>query len=64
MNNLAPKNWDIIQLNYNFDSVLSYQNTIFETCNCIFGKHCVTETDINNFVNNLVDWSNYISDQE
>ena len=27
MNNLLPKTWDILQLNYNFDSVLSYNNT-------------------------------------
>ena len=36
MNNLLPKTWDIVQLNYNFDSVLSYKNTNYETCNCIF----------------------------
>lgn len=46
MHNLAPKKWDIIQLNYNFDSVLSYQNTNYETCHCLFSKHKMTQTDI------------------
>jgi len=50
MNNLLPKTWDIVQLNYNFDSILSYNNTNYETCNCIFNKHKMTKTDISNFV--------------
>jgi GR25 family glycosyltransferase involved in LPS biosynthesis len=54
MNNLVPKEWDIIQLNYNFDSVLSYSNTNYETCNCIFNKHSITKTDIQNFVNSKI----------
>ena len=54
MNNLVPKEWDIIQLNYNFDSVLSYSNTNYETCNCIFNKHNITKTDIQNFVNSKI----------
>ena len=54
MNNLLPKKWDIIQLNYNFDSVLSYDNTNFETCNSIFNKTKVTKDHISNFVNSKI----------
>lgn len=54
MNNLVPKKWDIIQLNYNFDSVLSYNNTNFETCNCVFNKTKVTKNDISNFVQSKI----------
>ena len=54
MNNLLPKSWDIVQLNYNFDSVLSYNNTTYETCNCIFNKHKITKRDISNFVNTKI----------
>lgn len=54
MNNLLPKTWDIVQLNYNFDSVLSYNNTNYETCNCIFNKHKITKADIFNFVNTKI----------
>jgi len=54
MNNLAPKNWDIIQLNYNFDSVLTYNNTVYETCSSIFSKHKITQDDISNFVNSKI----------
>ena len=54
MNNLLPKTWDIVQLNYNFDSVLSYNNTNYETCNCTFNKHKITKTDISNFVNTKI----------
>jgi len=54
MNNLVPKMWDIIQLNYNFDSILSYNNTNYETCNCVFNKHKMTKTDIVNFVNTKI----------
>lgn len=54
MNNLLPKNWDIIQLNYNFDSILSYDNTNFERCVSIFNKTKVTKTHISNFVNSKI----------
>ena len=54
MNNLIPKKWDIIQLNYNFDSILSYDNTNFETCNSIFNKTKVTKDRISNFVNSKI----------
>ena len=54
MNNLLPKTWDIVQLNYNFDSILSYNNTNYETCNCIFNKHKMTKIDISNFVNTKI----------
>lgn len=54
MHNLVPKKWDIIQLNYNFDSVLSYNNTNYETCNCVFNKHKMTKTDILNFTNTKI----------
>ena len=54
MCNLLPKTWDIVQLNYNFDSVLSYNNTNYETCNCVFNKHKMTRTDISNFVNSKI----------
>ena len=54
MNNLLPKTWDILQLNYNFDSILSYNNTNYETCNCIFNKHKMTKIDISNFVNTKI----------
>ena len=40
--------------NYNFDSVLSYNNTNYETCNCVFNKHKMTRTDISNFVNSKI----------
>ena len=49
-----PEKWDIIQLNYNFDSILSYNNTNYETCNCIFGKKNVTNEDISIFVNSKI----------
>jgi GR25 family glycosyltransferase involved in LPS biosynthesis len=54
MNNLLPKKWDIIQLNYNFDSVLSYNNTNYETCIGMFNKTKVTKTHISNFVNSKI----------
>jgi GR25 family glycosyltransferase involved in LPS biosynthesis len=54
MNNLVPKNWDIIQLNYNMDSILSYNNTIYETTTCIFNKTKVTEKNIADFVHSKI----------
>jgi GR25 family glycosyltransferase involved in LPS biosynthesis len=54
MNNLVPNEWDIIQLNYNFDSVLSYNNTNYETCHCLFGRHKMTKTDIDTFVSTKI----------
>ena len=50
INGLMPKQWDIIQLNYNFDSILSYNNTNYETCNCVFNKTKMKKEDISNFV--------------
>lgn len=54
MNSLLPKKWDIVQLNYNFDSILSYKNTNFETCNCVFNKTPVTSEHISNFVSSKI----------
>lgn len=54
MNNMVPKKWDIIQLNYNFDSVLSYNNTNYETCNCIFNQTKLTKNDIQIFVKSKI----------
>ena len=54
INNMLPANWDIIQLSYNFDSVLSYNNTVYEQCNCVFNKTKMTKNDINNFVNSKI----------
>jgi GR25 family glycosyltransferase involved in LPS biosynthesis len=54
MNNMLPKDWDIVQLSYNFDSVLSYNNTVYEQCNCIFNKTSVTKNDISKFVSSKI----------
>jgi GR25 family glycosyltransferase involved in LPS biosynthesis len=54
INNMLPQDWDIVQLSYNFDSVLSYNNTVYEQCNCTFGKKKMTKTDITNFVNSKI----------
>ena len=54
MNNMLPEDWDIVQLSYNFDSVLSYNNTVYEQCNCIFNKKSVTRSDISNFVSSKI----------
>jgi len=54
LNNLLPKKWDIVQLNYNMDSILSYKNTNYETCSCVFNKTKVTKTIISNFVNSKI----------
>ena len=54
MNNLLPTKWDIVQLNYNFDSVLSYDNTNYETCVCMFNKTKVTKEHITNFINSKI----------
>lgn len=54
MNNLLPKKWDIVMLNYNFDSLLSYKNTNFETSNCYFNKTSITKEDIDTFVTSKI----------
>lgn len=54
MNNLLPKNWDIVQLSCNFDSILSYNNTEYEKCHCIFNKTKMTQQDIHNFINSKI----------
>jgi len=54
MSNLLPKNWDILQLSYNFDSILSYNITNVEKCNCVFEKTQMTKTDIENFVTSKI----------
>lgn len=45
-----PKDFDIVLLSYNFDSVLSYQVTCYETCNAIFGRKMMNEDDIKKFI--------------
>ena len=47
--NMLPEDYDILQLSYNFNSVLCYKNTIYENCNSIFGKKKMTNYDIENF---------------
>jgi len=54
INNVLPKKWDIVQLNYNFDSILSYNNTNYETCTCMFSKTKVTKDHIEQFRNNKI----------
>lgn len=54
LHSLAPPNWDIIQLNYNMDSILCYYNTNYEICNCFFNKTQITDANIHDFVNNKV----------
>ena len=54
VNNTLPKDWEIVQLSYNFDSVLSYYNTVYEQCNCTFGQRKMTQEDITNFVNSKI----------
>jgi len=54
MNNMISKNWDIIQLSYNFDSILSYDNSTFEKCNCIFNKTKMKKEDIDKFINSKI----------
>lgn len=54
MNCMLPKDWDIVQLTYNCDSILSYKNTNFEQCNCIFNKTKITKTDISTFINSKI----------
>ena len=48
---MLPENWDILLLSYNFDSLLSFNNTIYEQCNSIFNKTNMTQNDIDNFIN-------------
>ena len=52
--NTLPETWDIVQLNYNFDSILSYNNTTYETCNCMFSKHKMTKPDIVRFIHTKI----------
>ena len=54
MNNLLPEKWDILLLNYNFDSVLSFNNTNFETCVSMFNQTKVTKEHIRNFIDSDV----------
>ena len=51
---MLPENWDILQLSYNFDSVLSFNNTSYEVCNGVFGKKNITSTDIETFVQSKI----------
>lgn len=50
----SKKGWDILQLSYNFDTVLSYNNTVYEQCHCIFGKKKMTKMDIDNFIHSNI----------
>lgn len=54
MNNMLPKDWDIVQLSYNYDSILCYKNTIYEQCNCTFNKTKMSKSDIEKFVTTKV----------
>lgn len=54
MNNMLSKDWDIVQLSYNFDSVLCYKNTLCEQCNSVFNKTKMTKNDIEEFVNSKI----------
>ena len=51
---MLPSDWDILQLSYNYDSVLSFNNTVYEQCHGIFNKHKMTKIDINNFINSKI----------
>ena len=51
---MLPENWDILQLSYNFDSLLCYNNTIYEQCNSIFNKTSMMQIDIDNFINSQI----------
>ena len=48
---MLPENWDILLLSYNFDSLLSFHNTVYEQCNSVFNKTNMTQNDIDNFIN-------------
>jgi glycosyl transferase family 25 len=52
--NMLPKNFDILLLSYNFDSLLCFNNTIYEQCNSIFNKTKMTQLDIDNFVSSQI----------
>jgi len=54
MSMLGSDTWDIVQLTYNFDSILSYNNTNYEICNSIFTKHNMTKTDITQFIHSNI----------
>jgi len=51
---MLPADWDILQLSYNFDSVLSFQNTTYEVCNGSFGQTKMKATDIERFVHSKI----------
>lgn len=51
---MLPVDWDILQLSYNFDTVLSFHNTSYEVCNGIFGQTKMRETDIEGFVHSKI----------
>lgn len=53
-NSMLPTDWDIVQLSYNCDSVVSFQNTSFENCHCIFGKKKTNDEDIKGFVKSKI----------
>ncbi len=52
--NMLPKNFDILLLSYNFDSLLSFNNTIYEQCNGIFNKTKMTKNDIDKFISSQI----------
>jgi GR25 family glycosyltransferase involved in LPS biosynthesis len=49
IDNLLPKEWDIVLLSYNFDSILSFKT--LEDCHCTFGKHKI---DVDEFVHSKI----------
>jgi GR25 family glycosyltransferase involved in LPS biosynthesis len=57
--NIVPDKWDmdIIQLFYNFDSILSYQTTTFEKCNAIFNNTKFTKKNIQEFIHTKINTS-------
>jgi GR25 family glycosyltransferase involved in LPS biosynthesis len=52
--NMLPIDFDILQLSYNCDSLISFANTNFETCNAMFGQTKITKIDIQNFVQSTI----------
>lgn len=49
-NNMLPIGWDIVQLSYNCDSIISYHNTVYEKCVCSFSQKKTTQQDIDLFI--------------
>jgi GR25 family glycosyltransferase involved in LPS biosynthesis len=49
MEMLPLDNWDILQLSYNLDTILSYKNTNYSDCHCIFDDNNITDTMVNDF---------------